>query len=59
MYVQYMYVCKPYKNHLKMEKDVGIKIVNVKKHWNKVGLFATQGWTGIGIDVHRARHAMD
>ena len=42
----------------KMEKKyVGIKLQTVKIHWNKVGLFTTQGWTGIGIDMHKARHA--
>ena len=36
---------------------VGIKIVKRQKTLEQGGLFATLGWTGIGIDVRRARHA--
>ena len=40
---------------MEKKKDLGIKIVKRQKHWNKVGLFATQGWTGIAwLDMHRA-----
>ena len=49
------------KNYIKTFKngkeDVGIKIVKHQEHWNKVGLFATQGCMGIGrgLDMHRTR----
>ena len=47
---------KPFKNGKKRCRDKQMSIIT--KHWNKAGLFATQGSTGIlGIDIHRARHA--
>jgi hypothetical protein len=49
---------KPYKNIENWDKDVEIKIVNHQKPLQQgVGLIVAQGWTGIRIDMHRARRA--
>ena len=46
---------KPFENG---KKDAGIKIVKRQKTVEQgIGLFATQDWTGIGKDIHRAIHA--
>jgi hypothetical protein len=49
---------KPCKNIQKSKRGRGVGMSNqfINKHWNNVGLFATQWWISKGIAVNRARH---